>query len=222
MLLKTQVALRENWTLIFILVFVHSFIRVFSISARFLLKHFITSHPKEEYQKIFNAQISMIRRVIFSRSLRLLPLAEQVGAVEALAFIVKEARGVLPLSDQHLLAFLSELLKMSSVADGEMTDSALVSYVVDKNGNALTGKKPNSSSSLRSEKCPSHASAIFFRRECILELDKCKFIIPEELPHGVQLRVSSISLLHSVILGHPNLFFDAEVSTPIGKFTKRW
>lgn len=188
-----------------------------SISARFLLKHFITSHPKEVYQKIFASQISMIRRVIFSRSLRLLPLAEQVGAVEALAFIVKEAQGVLPLSDQHLLAFLSELLKMSSVADGEMTDASLVFYVVDKNGNALAGKKPNSSSSLRSEKCPSHASAIFFRRECVLETEKNRFIIPEELPHGVQLRVSSITLLHSVILGHPNAFFDAEVSTPIGK-----
>ena len=159
----------------------------------------------------------MIRRVIFSRSLRLLPLAEQVGAVEALAFIVKEAQGILPLSDQHLLAFLSELLKMSSVADGEMTDSSLVLYVVDKNGYALAGKKPNSSSNLRSERCPSHASAIFFRRECVLQMERNKFIIPEELPHGVQLRVSSISLLHSVILGHPNEFFDAEVSTPIGK-----
>ena len=158
----------------------------------------------------------MIRRVIFSRSLRLLPLAEQVGAVEALAFIVKEARDVLPLSDQHLLAFLSELLKMSSVADGEMTDSALAVYVVDKNGNALAGKKPSASNGLRSERCPSHASAIFFRRECILELEKNKFVIPEELPHGIQLRVSSISLLHSVIIGHPNAFFDAEVSTPIG------
>lgn len=190
--------------------------QIVRVSARFLLKHFITSRPQEECQQIFKDHMAMIRRVIFSRSLRLLPLAEQVGAVEALAFIVKEAQFVLPLSDQHLLAFLSELLKMSSVADGEMTDLALAGYVVDKDGHALTSKKSTASGSLRSEKCPSHASAIFFRRECILEMGKKKFAIPEELPHGIQLRVSSISLLHSVIIGHPNDFFDAEVSTPIG------
>jgi len=187
-----------------------------SVAARFLLKHFISNLPTETCQKIFKDQMPIIRRVIFSRSLRLLPLSEQVGAVEALAFIVKEVKDVLPLSDQHLLAFLSELLKMSSVADGEMTDSALSAHVVDKNGNALTNKKAITSSSFRSEKCPSHASAIFFRRECVLQLDKTKFVIPEELPQGVQLRVSSISLLHAVIVNNPPAFFDAEVSTPIG------
>ena len=197
---------------------VHLILDLFSSSfaARFLLKYYVVVQPKEQCEKLFADQMSLIRRVVFSRSLRLLPLAEQVGAVEALAFIVKEAKSVLPLSDQHLLAFLSELLKMSSVADGEMADSALTGSVVDKNGIALTGSKTSSSSS-PPEKYPSHASAIFFRRECILVFFKgVKFVIPEELPHGIQLRVSSISLLHSVISGHPNTFFDAEVSTPIG------
>jgi hypothetical protein len=194
--------------------------RLIRIAARFLLKHFVTIRTEEECEKLFKSHLSSIRRVIFSRSLRLLPLAEQVGAVEALTFIVKESKNVLPLADQHLLAFLSELLKMSSVADGEMSDAALQGYVVDKNGNAVTGSKTsssaNSSGTLKSRLCPSHASALFFRRECILDMHGAKLVIPEELPHGIQLRVSSISLLHAVICGHPDAFFDAEVSTPIG------
>ena len=40
--------------------------------------------------------------------------------------------------------------------------------------------------------------------------------MPEELPTGIQLRVSSILLLHSVIRAHPGPFFEAESSTPIG------
>lgn len=183
------------------------------------MQHFIiTSQSKAVWEKVFKDQISLMRRVIFSRSLRLLPLSEQVGAVEALSFIMKEANSIFPLSDQHLLAFLSELLKMCSVADGEMSDAALAGYVVDKNGNAMTAKKPNSQSPYR---YPSHASTIFFRRECVLEMDGWKFVVPEELAHGVQLRLSSISLLRSVIVGHADAFFDAAVSTPIGKANKR-
>lgn len=182
------------------------------IAARFLFKHFVS---REDFEKFLENQLSSLRRVIFSRSLRLLPLPEQVGAVEALAFVIKEAKSVLPISDQHLLAFLSELLKMSSVADGEMSDPALLGCV-DKNGYTSKPSKANSVSVLASVAFPSHASALFYRRECILETQDSKYVVPEELPHGVQLRVSSISLLHSVICGHPDAFFDAEVSTPIG------
>jgi transformation/transcription domain-associated protein len=178
------------------------------------MKQYITSQPKEIWEKILSSQVSLLRRVIFSRSLRLLPLVEQVGAVEALSFVMKEANSVFPLSDQHLLAFLSELLKMCSVADGEMSDAALAGYVVDKNGYAMTAKKPNTPNA---DRHPSHASTIFFRRECILKIGDWNFIVPEELPHGVQIRVSSISLLRSVITGHADAFFDAAVSTPIGK-----
>lgn len=175
----------------------------------------------ENSEKLFKHHLSSIRRVIFSRSLRLLPLGEQVGAVEALAFLVREVNNVLPLSDQHLLAFLSELLKMSSVADGEMSDPALAGYVVDKNGNAvLSGKQDPAPGGNHNGGYPSHASALFFRRGCILDILGAKFILPEELSFGVQLRISSISLLHSVISKHPDAFFDAEVSTPIGMFQR--
>jgi hypothetical protein len=185
------------------------------IAARFLLKHFIRPKQNESYESVFSKHVSLIRKVIFSRSLRLLPLAEQVGAVDALAFLVKEVNSILPLTDPHQLAFLSELLKMSSVADGEMSDPALAGQVVDKNGKASTGK--TTSTSQRHDTSPSHASAIFRRRECILEIEGYNFVVPEELPDGVQLRVSAISLLRAVIRGQPDAFFDAEVSTPIGR-----
>lgn len=41
-------------------------------------------------------------------------------------------------------------------------------------------------------------------------------MLPKELPVGVQLRVSAIRLLHSLIWSYSNPFFDAEVSTPVG------
>ena len=190
------------------------------VSARFLLKHFvIAAASDDESEKTFTNQLSSIRRIIFSRSLRLLPLAEQIGAVEALAFILKETKNVLSLSDQNsgFLAFLSELLKLLSVADGEMSDSGLVGYVVDKNGNATTNAgKYGQRGATATVGYPSHSSALLFRRECVLDIKGTKFVVPEELPHGVQLRVSSISLLHSVICSYPDPFFDAEVSTPIG------
>jgi hypothetical protein len=147
----------------------------------------------------------------------LLPLPEQVGAVEALAVIVGQLPEIIPLNDQHLLAFLSELLKMSSVADGDMTDSNLVGNVVDKNGFAVPAHEKASKDSKGPEpEVPS--SALFLRRDCILTVPGAKIVIAEELPCGVQLRVSSISLLRSVIRGHANPFFDAETSTPVGKY----
>ena len=154
----------------------------------------------------------MIRRALFSRSLRLMPLPQQVGVVEGLATVLKELPGLLPLSDQHLLAFLSELLKMCSVADGEMNDKTLVHSVVEKNGFIDSPVDMNSSP------YPSHASALFHRRECAVDMDGYVLVVPEELPIGVQLRVSSIVLLHTVIRGYTDEFFEAESTTPIGEY----
>lgn len=174
--------------------------------------------PQEEYHDIFKAQMPLIKRVLFSRSLRLLPLPEQVGAVEALATVVDQLPSLIPLNDQHLLAFLSELLKMSSVADGEMTDPNLAGSVVDKNGYAIpsnqSAAEANRDSKAKHHETPS--SAIFLRRDCILTTTRSRFFLPRESPSGVQLRFSSINLLRAVIRGHSNPFFDAESSTPIG------
>ena len=179
---------------------------------------------KADAKSILEKHLTLIRRVLFSRSLRLLPLQEQVGAVEALAVLVDQIPDLIPLEDQQLLAFLSELLKMSSVADGEMTDNNLIGSVVDKNGFVLPGTEQryqatkNDTNGIDPSLRP---SSVFLRRDCILSTDSHKILIGEELPFGVQLRVSSIQLLRSIIHGHPDTFFDAESSTPIGKSTVR-
>jgi transformation/transcription domain-associated protein len=156
--------------------------------------------------------MTLIRRVLFSRSLRLMPLPQQVGVIEGLALLVNEVPSLFPLADQHLLAFLSELLKMSSVADGEMADTTLTNSVVDKNGYVASQSDSNF------DQYPSHASALFFRRECVAMAIGKRIVIPEEMPVGVQLRVSSIALLHAVIRGHSNAFFDAETASPVGTY----
>ena len=173
----------------------------------------------EKCLDLFNNHIALIKRVLFSRSLRLLPLPEQVGVVEALAMLVDQLPTLIPLNDQHLLAFLSELLKMSSVADGEMTDPNLSGNIVDKDGfvvpvheQSATGKPDTR---MPSGEKPS--SALFLRRDCILSTVGAKVFIPQECATGVQLRSASILLLRAVIRGHSNPFFDAEGSTPIGK-----
>lgn len=167
---------------------------------------------------MFTNHLGLLKRILFSRSLRLLPLPEQVGAVEALALIVDRLPNLIPLSDQHLLAFLSELLKMSSVADGEMKDPNLGGSVVDKNGRAVPAHESSSSAkrAAKSKHYDPPSCALFLRRDCIVITCDKRVHISQELPNAVQLRVSSIHLLRAVIRGHSNSFFDAESSTPIG------
>lgn len=175
------------------------------------MKYFIGEPSQiDENLNFVKGRIDLIRRVIFSRTLRLLPLPHQVGAIEGLATIVKFFPSLFPLTDQHVLTFLSELLKMASVADGEMTDSKLKDIVVDKDGYV-----PSEISTDRSLH-PKHSSSLFYRRECVVTLDSLFIVIPFELPSGVQFRVSSIVLLHSIIKNNSDAFFDAESTTPIG------
>lgn len=190
------------------------------VASRYLLKYFVFDvMPTEKFTELFKEHLSLLRKVLFSRSLRLLPLPEQVGAVEGLAVIIDQIPALIPLDDQHLLAFLSELLKMTSVADGEMTDPTLLGSVVDKNGFAHAPEDQTSQNrDTASQLSPSHSSAIFLRREAIVKFQKACIVLPQELPNGVQLRVASILLLRFVIRAHPDRFFDAETSTPVGKF----
>lgn len=157
-------------------------------------------------------RVDLVRRVLFSRSLRLLPLPHQVGVVDGLAAVIKQFPSLLPLTDQHLLACLSELLKMSSVADGEMTDEKLNAVVVDKDG--FVPSEVDSDAS----QYPTHASTLFFRRKCVVRVLGVNFEIPGELPTGLQLRVSTIVLLHAIIRTYTDSFFDTETSAPIGEF----
>jgi hypothetical protein len=168
----------------------------------------------DENLKFVKGRIDFIRRVIFSRTLRLLPLPHQVGAIEGLATIVKLFPTLFSLTDQHVLTFLSELLKMASVADGEMTDSKLNGIVVDKDG--YVPSETSADPSIH----PRHSSSLFNRRACVMTLDGAIFVVPCELPTGVQFRVSSIILLHSIIQSNGDAFFDADSATPIGKIYK--
>ena len=180
-------------------------------------QYFLNALPEADIKSTLEKQIVLIRRVLFSRSLRLLPLREQVGAVEALTVLVDRVPNLIPLEDQHLLAFLSELLKMASVADGEMKDNNLIGSVVDKNGFVLPEHRHHPPKNDTKDIDPTlRPSSLFLRRDCIVTIDGQKLLIGEELPCGIQLRVSSIQLLRSIIRGHPDTFFDSDSSTPVG------
>eukprot|EP00934_Nitzschia_sp_Nitz4_P007582 Nitzschia sp. Nitz4//scaffold38_size140716//13247//26980//NITZ4_003128-RA/size140716-augustus-gene-0.132-mRNA-1//-1//CDS//3329550021//7572//frame0 len=191
---------------------------ILRVASRFILKHYVLdAGTDEDNKRVFTGHLALIKRVLFSRSLRLLPLPEQVGAVEALTVIVQQLPHLIALDDQHMLAFLSELLKMSSVADGEMSDPNLAGSVVDKNGYAVPAHHPHpSSADTNSGRDPFFSCSVFLRRDCLLKIDSMDIHIPQELPNGVQLRVSSIYLLRAVIVGYADGFFDAETTTPIG------
>ena len=79
------------------------------------MNYIIAPSSRDALQYVFSEQLSLIRRVLFSRSLRLIPLSQQVAVIEGLSVLVQEVPHAIPLTDQHLLSFLSELLKICSV-----------------------------------------------------------------------------------------------------------
>eukprot|EP00980_Cylindrotheca_fusiformis_P015839 scaffold4637_cov128-Cylindrotheca_fusiformis.AAC.10 len=189
------------------------------IAARFIMKHYIVGTRSEDSSlELFRNSLPLIKRIVFSRSLRLLPLPEQIGVVEALTVIVQQVPKLFPLDDQNLLAFLSELLKMASVADGEMTDTNQAGEMIDKNGLAVSihSRHGTNKDPAPARKAAFPSSALFLRRECIIVANGVRIIVPPESSRGVQLRVSIISLLRFVIRGHANPFFDADKSSPVG------
>ena len=103
--------------------------------------------------------------------------------------------------------FTSKLNKHMTAVAAHFTD-----YVIDKNG--FCGPSDDRHMSITD---PSHSSAIFYRRESILQVGSFRVHLPAELASGIQLRVSSIKLLHAVIKNQSDVFFDADNSTPIGK-----
>lgn len=188
-----------------------------SIAARYVLEHYCFNAPGVDAKAVLEKHMPLLRKVLFSKSLRLLPLKEQIGLVEALAVLADQLPNLIPLDDQHLLAFLSELLKMASVADGEMSDPSLVGSVVDRNGLVVSSQEQPGTEDTDYNVPLFRPSSLFLRRDCVLEIGRGNLVLAAELPPGVQLRVSSIELLRAVIRGHPDVFFDAETSTPIGK-----
>jgi hypothetical protein len=85
---------------------------------------------------------SILKKSIFSRSLRNLSLPEQVASIESLLFVVLKAPKVFSLSDNLVLAYLLDLLKMLGVADKEMTsESVSLALVSDKDGYCPTDER---------------------------------------------------------------------------------
>lgn len=158
---------------------------------------------------------SSLKRLLFPKLLRTLPLPNQCAVVDACAFILDRAPQLIPITDQHLLAFLAELLKMISIADGEFADPSFGSVVlIDKNGVA-----PNKGGESTSQNRPAmHASSIFLRKGSVIEDSSFggRIQVPEELPLGVQLRVSTLLLFRGLIRGFPDEFFDADPQSKIG------
>ena len=152
-------------------------------ATRYVFEHyFLNALSDADIKSSLEKQIVLIRRVLFSRSLRLLPLREQVGAVEALTVLVDQVPNLIPLKDQHLLAFLSELLKMASVADGEMKDNNLIGSVVDKNGFVLPDQRHHTPPKDVKDVDPTlRPSSLFLRRDCILTIGNQKLLVEEEL-----------------------------------------
>lgn len=178
------------------------------VAARIFVTNIIT--PGTTPEEIETKYASTLRKLVFSRSLRILPLPQQVGTIEALVVVVNEFPNLLSIKDQHFLSFLSELLKMCSVADGEMQDS---SALESPNRNGYIRRAENGE---RDSSFPTHCSALFFRREAVVDVAGAHFVVPEELPVGVQLRTSTIILLHSVVFFNTDPFFDSETTTAVG------
>uniref|UniRef100_A0A7S1B6V0 Non-specific serine/threonine protein kinase n=1 Tax=Corethron hystrix TaxID=216773 RepID=A0A7S1B6V0_9STRA len=181
---------------------------------RFGLQH-LASATCTTVGNLLAGQSSVLKQLLLSRPLRLLPLPEQVGIVESLAFIIARAPSVFSLSESNLLRCLSDLLTMASGADGETT--VRIEPGIDKDGHATVNKNsPNKDLNL----VTTHASAIFLRGSCKVLLKHQKtevqIAVPAELPMGVQLRVSILLLFHEIILKHTVEFFEAPASTSIG------
>jgi hypothetical protein len=79
--------------------------------------------------------MTWLRRVLFSRARRLLPMPKQMGVSNSLELMIDQQPALVPMDDQHVLAFLSGLLspirvaKLASDADGERTDANLAVHL---------------------------------------------------------------------------------------------
>ncbi len=172
---------------------------------------------KESLKEVISKHSSIIKRHIFSKSLRHLPLQDQVATIETFSFVMKHCPEIIPLSDNHVLIFLSELLKMMSVADGEMASESISnSIIINKDG--YSPKVARSSCTVNRFSSLSHATGLFLR-ECfyIIFGHGHRVEVSAELPIGIQYRVSSLHLFHAVLRVHGVAFLEAETSSSIGE-----
>ena len=157
---------------------------------------------------------STLKRLLFPKVLRVLPLPNQCAVIDACAFILTRAPKLFSIADKSLLGLLSELLKMLSIADGVLSDPSFGSVVlIDKNGYAVN-----------SDGAPSHhrstvqPSSLFLRKSIVIgdESFGGRIQVPAEIPLGIQLRVSTLLLFKGLIRGFSDEFYVADSKSTIG------
>lgn len=187
-------------------------------SAVFLgLEYIYKGDDTNKLTEIMKKHSSIIKRHIFSKSLRHLPLLDQVATIETFTLVMTNAPEIIPLSDNHVLVFLSELLKMMSVADGEMSSESISnSIIINKDG--YSPKVSRSSCMVNKFSSLSHATGIFLRErfDVIFGQGGYRMKVDAELPIGIQYRVSALKLFHAVLNKHSIAFLEAESSSSIG------
>ncbi|KAL3798859.1 hypothetical protein HJC23_004647 [Cyclotella cryptica] len=181
---------------------------------RFAVRHFlrIVTHDNPSIEFAIKEYVTSLKRLIFPRILRTSPLPEQVAILESIAFMIERAPLLFSIDDQTVLAFTAELLKMVSVADGDISDTFTSVVLIDKHGFAVSTESPSPPNH------GMHTSSVFLNKSFKLQSDLfggC-VVVPEELPLGVQFRVASIYLFRSLIRRFPDHFFDADPKTQIG------
>lgn len=167
--------------------------------------------------EIFKKQSSVIRRLLFNRSLRHLQLQDQIATIEAFNFTISHAPDVLPLSDNHTIIFLSELLKIMSVGDGEMTSESIPSScVVDKDG--ICPKVPMNGCMIDKMSPLTHSTSIFLRGAFVIVQGDGTYRakIDGDLPVGVQYRVATLQLFGKILKENTNDFIKAEPTSSLG------
>lgn len=180
-------------------------------AARFCLKH-ISRAKDISVGALISGFSSMIKRMLFSRGLRHMSLCDQVGIVDALAFVVEEAPSLYGISNHQILVHISDLLRLASAVDGDKSsDTALLA---DKSTHV-----PGIDTSFKGSRFSNaRAAAMFLREESVVKVPgvDIDIVVPAEHPYGEQLRVSTLILFRSVVRRHTKSFFDAEATTTIG------
>ena len=126
---------------------------------------------------------------------------------------------LIPIADQNLLAFLSELLKMVSIADGEFKDEGFGSVVlIDKNGYAVNSGGESTSGQIRPTV---RASSLFLRKKIAVEDEAFngRIQVPAELPLGIHSYGTSVNttfILGAIIRKNADEFYDADAQSKIG------
>ena len=181
---------------------------VVRFAARICLQ-LVSKATKIPTSKLLSEFASLLKRMIFSRSLRHVSQADQIGIVDALTFVIEEAPSMYDLSDQSLLVHLSDLLRSASIVDSDKSS--------DPGGSSEKGVHVSGVDTFFKgcQFSSSRASTMFLREEVVMKVLNYTVIVPAELPYGEQLRVSSILLFRSVIRRHTKAFFSADTSPNI-------